>query len=133
MIYLILSAEVEIIDKGKGEFKYSPLLKIGYTRDINSRFDSYLLHNPGCKLLEIRKGDTSLESYLHSYFQKYKYPGRDREWFYYNQEIVDDFHSLQVGDRFLSKEEYIDGKKKRVRYYELLKSKRNALEEILVE
>lgn len=109
MIYLILSAEVEIIDKEKGEFKYSPLLKIGYTKDIDSRFDSYLLHNPGCKLLGTREGSTELESFLHSYFQKYSYPGRDREWFYYNQEIVDNFQSLQVGDKFLSKEEYIEG------------------------
>ena len=109
MIYLILSAEIEIIDKERGEFKYSPLLKIGYTKDIDSRFDSYLLHNPGCKLLGTREGDTNLESFLHSYFQKYSYPGRDREWFYYNQEIVDNFQSLQIGDKFLSKEEYIEG------------------------
>ena len=109
MIYLILSAEVEIIDKGRGEFKYFPLLKIGYTKDINSRFDSYLLHNPGCKLLGTREGDTELEGYFHSYYSQYKYPGRDREWFYYNQEIVDNFQSLQVGDKFLEKEEYIEG------------------------
>ena len=109
MIYLILSAEVEIIDKGRGEFRYSPLLKIGYTKDIDSRFDSYLLHNPGCKLLGTREGNTELESYFHSYFQKYKYPGRDREWFIYSQEIVDNFQSLQVGDKFLEKEEYIEG------------------------
>lgn len=109
MIYLILSADIEIIDKEKGEFKYSPLLKIGYTKNIDSRFDSYLLHNPGCKLLGTREGDTELESYFHSYYSRYKYPERNREWFYYNQEIVDNFQSLQVGDKFLSKEEYIEG------------------------
>lgn len=109
MIYLILSAEIEIVDKERGEFKYSPLLKIGYTKDIDSRFDSYLLHNPGCKLLETREGDTELESYFHSYYSRYKYPDREREWFYYNQEIVDNFQNLQVGDKFLSKEEYILG------------------------
>lgn len=109
MIYLILSAEIEIIDKEKGEFKYSPLLKIGYTKDIDSRFDSYLLHNPGCKLLGTREGSTELESYFHSYYSRYKYPGRDREWFYYNQEIVDNFQDFQVGDKYLSKEEYIEG------------------------
>ena len=115
MIYLILSAEVEIIDKGRGEFKYFPLLKIGYTKDINSRFDSYLLHNPGCKLLGTREGDTELEGYFHSYYSQYKYPGRDREWFYYNQEIVDNFQSLQVGDKFLEKEEYIEGLRKYIK------------------
>lgn len=109
MIYLILSAEIEIVDKERGEYLNSPLLKIGYTKDIDSRFDSYLLHNPGCKLLETREGDTELESYFHSYYSRYKYPDREREWFYYNQEIVDNFQNLQVGDKFLSKEEYILG------------------------
>ena len=108
MLYLILSSEVEIIDLEKGEFKYSPLLKIGYTKDIDSRFDSYELHNPGCKLLGKRKGGTDLESYFHSYYSKYKYPKRE-EWFYYSQEIVDNFQTLEIGDKFLSKEEYIEG------------------------
>ena len=115
MIYLILSAEVEIIDKGRGEFRYSPLLKIGYTRDINSRFDSYLLHNPGCKLLGTREGDTELESYFHSYYSQYKYPERDREWFIYSQEIVDNFQTLQVGDNWFTKEEYIKGLREYIR------------------
>lgn len=115
MIYLILSAEVEIIDKGRGEFKYSPLLKIGYTKDIDTRFDSYLLHNPGCKLLGTREGDTELESYFHSYYSQYKYPGRDREWFVYSQEIVDNFQTLQVGDNWFTKEEYIKGLREYIR------------------
>ena len=71
MIYLILSAEIEIIDKEKGEFKYSPLLKIGYTKNIDFRFDSYLIHNPGCKLLGTREGSTELESYFHSYYSRF--------------------------------------------------------------
>ena len=135
MIYLILSAEIEIIDKEKGEFKYSPLLKIGYTKNIDFRFDSYLIHNPGCKLLGTREGSTELESYFHSYYSRYKYPERNREWFYYNQEIVDNFQSLQIGDKFLSKEEYIEGLR------EYIKSnistpqelKEKYLEDILVE
>lgn len=135
MIYLILSAEIEIIDKEKGEFKYSPLLKIGYTKNIDFRFDTYLLHNPGCKLLGTREGSTELESYFHSYYSRYKYPERNREWFYYNQEIVDNFQSLQIGDKFLSKEEYIEGLR------EYIKSnistpqelKEKYLEDILVE
>ena len=110
MLYLILSSEVEIIDLGKGKFKYSPLLKIGYTKDIDSRFDSYELHNVGCKLISTREGGTDLESYFHSYYSKYKYPKRD-EWFYYSQEIVDNFQVLEIGDKFLSKEEYIEGLK----------------------
>ena len=108
MLYLILSSEIEVIDVEKGEFRYSPLLKIGYTKDIDSRFDTYLLHNPGCKLLGKREGDTGLESFFHSYYSKYKYPKRE-EWFYYSQEIIDNFQTLEVGDRYLTKEEYIEG------------------------
>lgn len=108
MLYLILSSEVDIIDLEKGEFSYSPLLKIGYTKDIDSRFDSYELHNAGCRLLSTREGGKDLESYFHSYYSKYKYPNRG-EWFYYSQEIVDNFQTLEIGDKFLSKEEYIEG------------------------
>ena len=99
----------------KGEFKYSPLLKIGYTKDIDSRFDSYELHNPGCKLLGKRKGGTDLESYFHSYYSKYKYPKRE-EWFYYSQEIVDNFQTLEIDtDKYLTKLEYIEGLKKYIK------------------
>ena len=108
MLYLILSSEIEVIDIEKGEFSYFPLLKIGYTKDIDSRFDTYLLHNPGCKLLGKREGDTELESFFHSYYSKYKYPNRG-EWFYYSQEIIDNFQTLEVGDKYLTKEEYIEG------------------------
>ena len=111
MLYLILSSEIEVIDVEKGEFRYSPLLKIGYTKDIDSRFDTYLLHNPGCKLLGKREGDTELESFFHSYYSKYKYPNRG-EWFYYSQEIIDNFQTLEVGDKYLTKEEYIEGLRK---------------------
>ena len=114
MLYLILSSEVDIIDLEKGEFKYSPLLKIGYTKDIDSRFDSYELHNPGCKLIGTREGTTELESYFHSYYSKYKYPKRD-EWFYYSQEIVDNFQTLEIGDKYLTKREYIEGLKEYLR------------------
>lgn len=114
MLYLILSSEIEIVDLGRGEFKYSPLLKIGYTKDIDSRFDTYELHNPGCKLIGTREGSTELESYFHSHYSKYKYPKRD-EWFYYSQEIVDNFQVLEIGDKFLSKEEYIEGFKEYLR------------------
>lgn len=116
MIYLILSSNIEIINLKKGEFKYYPLLKIGYTKDIDSRFETYLLHNPGCKLLDKREGDIELESYFHSYYSKYKYPYRG-EWFYYSQDIIDNFQTLEIGDKFLSKEKYIEGLK------EYLKSK----------
>ena len=109
MIYLIKSAAFRENEDGEEEFFF--LLKIGYTKDIDSRFDTYLLHNPGCKLLGKREGDTELESFFHSYYSKYKYPKRE-EWFYYSQEIVDNFQTLEVGDKYLTKEEYIEGLRK---------------------
>lgn len=88
------------------------LLKIGYTKDIDKRLDTYLLHNPGCRLLDIREGDVELENYFHKYYSKFKYPSRE-EWFYYNQEIIDNFQTLQlVKGKILTKEEYIEGLKK---------------------
>ena len=110
MIYLIQTTYYnketkEIID----------LLKIGYTKDLDKRFNAYLLHNPECKLLDKREGDIDLENYFHKYYSKYKYPNRE-EWFYYNQEIVDNFQSLQIiKGKLLSKEEYIEGLKKHLK------------------
>lgn len=114
MLYLILSSEVEIIDLEKGEFGYSPLLKIGYTKNIDSRFDSYELHNVGCKLLKTREGGTDLENYMHKYFSKYKYPNRE-EWFYYSQEIIDNFQTLEIGEGILTKHQYIEEMKRNIR------------------
>lgn len=110
MIYLIQTTYYnketkEIID----------LLKIGYTKDLDKRFNTYLLHNPECKLLDKREGDIDLENYFHKYYSKYKYPNRE-EWFYYNQEIVDNFQSLQIiKGKLLSKEEYIERLKKHLK------------------
>lgn len=67
--------------------------------------DSYLSHNPGYKLLGTREGEIDLESFFHSYYSTYSYNDR-REWFYYNQEIVDNFQTLEKGT-YISKEEYI--------------------------
>ena len=104
MIYLI-----ETTYYNKDTEEVLDLLKIGYTKDIDSRVDSYYLHNPECKLLDTREGDTELESYFHSLYNKYSYPKR-REWFYYSQEIVDNFQKISLGDKYLiDKDEYIIG------------------------
>lgn len=105
MIYLI---ETTYYNKNTKEIL--DLLKIGYTKYLNKRLDTYLLHNPECVLLDTREGDSELESFLHSYFSKYKYPKRE-EWFYYNEEIINSFKTLQIGDKFLTKNEYIIGLK----------------------
>ena len=111
MLYLIVSAVFE--NDEKNEIKYSRILKIGYTKDIDNRMDTYKLHNPGIKLISTRGGDSSLENYFHKYFAKYKYPDRE-EWFYYNQEIIDNFQTLEPSndydknDEFIFKSEYIN-------------------------
>lgn len=96
MIYLIRTTYYDLKTK-----EVIDLLKIGYTKDINKRFDSYLLHNPECKLLDTREGDVELENYFHRYYSKLKYPNRN-EWFYYDQEIVNNFQLLDK--RLLTKE-----------------------------
>ena len=104
MIYLI-----ETTYYNKDTKEVLDLLKIGYTKDIDSRVDSYYLHNPECKLLDTREGDTELESYFHFLYNKYSYPKR-REWFYYSQEIVDNFQKISLDDKYLiDKDEYIIG------------------------
>ena len=104
MIYLI-----ETTYYNKDTKEVLDLLKIGYTKDINSRIDSYYLHNPECRLLDTREGNTELESYFHSLYNKYSYPKR-KEWFYYSQEIVDNFQKISLGDKYLiDKDEYIIG------------------------
>lgn len=97
------------------EYKDETLLKIGYTKTINNRMDTYELHNPGIKLLNIKEGTRDLESYMHKKFEKYAYPKR-REWFYYNKEIILTFDLLE--EKFSLD---IDQLKKKV--YNLLKPK----------
>lgn len=119
MIYLI-----ETTYYNKDTKEVLDLLKIGYTKDIDSRVDSYYLHSPECKLLDTREGDTELESYFHSLYNKYSYPKR-REWFYYSQEIVDNFQKISLDDKYLiSKEDYIVG------FREYLKSEVPGIQEL---
>ena len=86
MIYLILSAGF----KDNNPDQFEKRLKIGYTDNLENRLKAYLTTNPDIILLQTREGDTSLESYLHKKFEKYRYKD-SREWFYYNQEIIDHF------------------------------------------
>ena len=86
MIYLILSAGF----KDNNPDQFEKRLKIGYTDNLDNRLKAYLTTNPDFILLQTREGDITIESYLHKKFEKYKYKD-SKEWFYYNQEIIDHF------------------------------------------
>jgi len=93
MIYLILSPA--FIDKNDISKGYIPLLKIGYTGEESrkSRFDTYITENPTMKVLYlIENGDMMDELNLHNHFKHLK-TEYGREWFKYNQEILDFFEA----------------------------------------
>jgi hypothetical protein len=97
------------------EYKDKTLLKIGYTKTIEGRMDTYELHNPDIQLLKIREGSRSLENYMHKRFKKYAYPKRE-EWFYYNEEIFNGFDTLEETN-------FLDVDRLKDRVYNLLKPK----------
>lgn len=91
MIYLI---ETTYYDKDSKEIL--DLLKIGYTSDdsLNKRLSLYKLHNPLYKLLyTIPDATEDDERRLHIKFKKFRYPDYGREWFMYNEKIVNFFSS----------------------------------------
>lgn len=103
MIYLIRSASFK--DKSDTEcIEYEPILKIGYTKDDSkkSRFDYYSTENPTCQILYlIPEGDEQDERNLHYHFRNYLKYGK--EWFSYEQEILDFFktHTTKASLRSL--------------------------------
>ena len=82
------------------------ILKIGYTNDIKKRLGSYKSENPDSELLATREGDEDFEHKLHKYFHRFKYIS-GREWFYYNEEIVDEFKTIQEAN-LVSREELVE-------------------------
>lgn len=82
------------------------ILKIGYTNNIKKRLKSYRSDNPDAELLATREGDEVFEHKLHKYFHRFKYTS-GREWFYYNEEIVDEFKTIQE-DNLVSREELVE-------------------------
>lgn len=95
MIYLILSSA--FIDKNDISKGYEPILKIGYTGESSrkSRFDIYITENPTINVLYLIEGGTEIDELkLHNHFNHLKKNyGRSREWFRYDQEIIDFFES----------------------------------------
>lgn len=85
MLYLIRTF-------GRGKDKTA--LKIGFTDNIKTRFQSYLIHNPFFEPVSIREGDRILETKLHLYLtaRGFKANFLD-EWFLDCPEVLSLFHT----------------------------------------
>lgn len=85
MLYLIRTF-------GRGKDKTA--LKIGFTDNIKTRFQSYLIHNPFFEPVSIREGDRILETKLHLYLtaRGFKASFLD-EWFLDCPEVLSLFHT----------------------------------------
>ena len=95
MIYLIQDCYKD--DSGN----YHDILKIGFTDNLERRKLQYRSNNFGFKLLKTRDGDENLEKLLHKYFNKFLLKeSHNREWFEYDDEIIDNFDKLD--EEFLS-------------------------------
>lgn len=85
MLYLIRTF-------GRGKDKTA--LKIGFTDNIGTRFNSYRVHNPFFEPVSIREGDRILEAKLHLYLtaRGFKANFLD-EWFLDCSEVLSLFHT----------------------------------------
>lgn len=77
-----------------GRGKNRTALKIGFTDNIKSRFQSYRLHNPFYEQISEREGDRILETKLHLYLTAlgYKESFLD-EWFVDSSAVLQEFHA----------------------------------------
>lgn len=100
MLYLIKQPAYD--DEGN----YIDILKIGFASDMESRFLQYLYHCPSSILLSQREGDKFMEKFLHLYFDQYKFP-KLREWFYFDQEILDEFMKVEFNEEYCRKVDYL--------------------------
>lgn len=92
MLYLIKSAGYD-----RKTNKYIDLLKVGFAKNVNKRYSSYVAHNPTCVLLKSIPGSLNDEALLHYKFRRYRYDGYGVEWYYYSDEIVDYFLNFSEG------------------------------------
>ena len=95
MIYLIKSAGY---DENENLIH---LLKIGYTEDSRKdiRFMAYKLHNPTCKILyEVPNLSEDIEKRVQYKFRDLLYSEYGREWFYYNDDIINFFRDIDKVD-----------------------------------
>ena len=88
MIYLLRSYGIS----GRS----NPILKIGFTDNIQNRWNQYFYQNPRCEFVSTREGDEVLESLLHYYLRslglQYKKNGKLSEWFIEDSRIYQIFH-----------------------------------------
>lgn len=122
MLYLLLSPS--FVDNDPEKFK--KLLKIGYTEDSNKRLLSYKQSNPSIITLKIFDfGDKVLESSLHLYFRKFRYKDYGREWFEYDESIVQFFEDHQTEESMVYELKDIIKIVKERNIQDLLERKRN--------
>lgn len=113
MIYLILSPAFK--DKHNPDLGYEKLLKIGYTGEESrkSRFNAYITENPTITTLYlIENGDEQDEINLHYHFKRFK-TNYGREWFKYDQEIIDFFETHKTKESLQDLSNYISKSKKK--------------------
>ena len=88
MVYLI-----------KSFTRNKPILKIGYTDNMENRMNQYFYANPGLELISTRKGDELLEDMIQAYlkFLSYQYQkhGKLNEWFVDDLKVYQIFHIHQ--------------------------------------
>lgn len=85
MLYLIRTF-------GRGKDKTA--LKIGFTDNIKTRFQSYQIHNPFFEPISIREGDRILEAKIHLYLTARGFKaGFLDEWFLDCPEVLSLFHT----------------------------------------
>lgn len=68
--------------------KSNDKLKIGYTKDFESRIKQYKLHNPDIEVIDCKDGLMKDEQILHSICSKYKV---SNEWYKHCDEVITEF------------------------------------------
>lgn len=128
MLYLLLSPS--FVDNDPEKFK--KLLKIGYTEDSKKRILSYKHMNPSIITLKVFDfGDRILESSLHQYFKKFRYKDYGREWFEYDNSIIQFFEEHQTEESIVSELKDIIRIVKDRNIQDLLEKKRSIINLVL--
>lgn len=93
MLYLIKSALLieesnDILDNDK----YCSVFKVGYAKEINSRYTSYRTENVSCKLIRSREGGKSEEYMLHLILRGLGLNiDKGREWYKLDPKVIEIF------------------------------------------
>lgn len=76
-----------------------PILKIGYTDNMENRMNQYFYANPGLELISTREGDELLEDMIQIYLKflgyQYQKHGKLNEWFIDDLKVYQIFHIHQ--------------------------------------